>query len=848
MKRGVREGDVEVTLFEATTTHLFVSGMCCPSEVPLVRACLDSLPGVADVAINVPARKVTVVHDGTLSTPEALEEALNAAQLDACVVRDAAGLEEMSEGLGRPDPFMVAGGVLLVISVFYLAFDPLKYVALGAVALGAPPIIAKSASALRRGIVDINTLMAVAAAGAIALGEYVEAGSVVVLFTLSGWLEARARLRAVRALGALARLKPRSAIVIHGERGGERVEEVPVENVPIGALVRVRPGAQVPLDGAVEAGTSAVDESSLTGESRPVAKTVGDRIFAGTVNGAGFLDMRVTSCDAESSMSVMLRMVDEAQTNRGRTEQLVQAFARVYTPAVLLAALLIALAPFIFLAAAGVNTGPEEQIRYVRLALVLLVIACPCSLVISTPMTYVCALVRGAQRGMLIKGGEHLETLARVDLAFLDKTGTLTEGRFRVDRVVCVSPNQDLKNVLALVAAVESHSSHPVARALEVAAWQHGAQDTAFSGVAVGWMETLEGEGVVAGVALNPCICRLCTAGGGDAPTHCRLLVGGRVLAERMGWPEIIRKRDPALHAQLSTWEEEGLASTIAWVGFANEPLLAACIMDKVRGEARSVVSRLADMGVHSAMLTGDSFATAAKVAKQIGLAPGDVEAEQLPGGKVAHVVEAVAKRVEASGKSALAAICCGLFEEAIRPTVAMVGDGVNDAPALAAADVGIAMGVAGTAVAMETADVALMAAGLGRVPELVELGRCAREKIVQNVLFSFFVKALVLGLAAGGYTWLWLAIIFDVGATLIVTMNSSLILAGENAKGEVRNDLIEGGVVGAPSAGAPEGVAERECCGGHDALTGPSCDGAAEAEKGCRARHAASQKACCKS
>ena len=769
-----------MSLFEASTTYLFVSGMCCPSEAPLVRACLFGLPGVVDVAINVPARKVTVTHDAVLSPPESLEDALNASQLDACVVRDAAGLEEMSEGLGRPDPLVMAGGFLLLVSLFYLVFDPLKYVALGAVVLCAPPVLAKSFAALRQGIVDVNTLMAVATAGALALGEYVEAGSVVVLFALSGWLEARARMRSVHALGALARLKPRSAVVVREgcEGGGEGVSECPVEDVLVGALVRVRPGAQVPLDGTVEAGNSAVDESSLTGESRPVVKAIGDRVFAGTVNGAGCLDVRVKSDDRNSSMSTMLRMVEEAQTNRGRTEQLVQAFARVYTPAILLAALLVALAPFILFR----GSGPEEQVHYLRIALVLVVIACPCALVISTPMTYVCALVRGAQRGMLIKGGEHLETLARVDLAYLDKTGTLTEGRFRVDRLECVSPEQDLNNVLALVSAVESHSSHPVARALEVAARQHGSQGTAYSGVGVGWMETLEGEGLVAGVALNPCICRLCVADGGDdAPTHCKLYVGGNVLAERMGWRDVVRGRDPALCERLSAWEDEGLASTIAWAGFAKEPLLAACVMDKVRVEAPSVVARLARLGVRTAMLTGDGEGTAQKVAKQVGVGPEDVAAELLPGGKVSHVTDAVARRVEVARTSLLATLCCGLFEEATRPTVAMIGDGVNDAPALAAADVGIAMGVAGTAVAMETADVALMAAGLGRIPELIELSRATRTKIVQNVSFSFVVKALVIALAAAGYAWLWLAIACDVGAALIVTLNSSLLLGSED-------------------------------------------------------------------
>ncbi len=581
---------------------------------------------------------------------------------------------------------------------------------IAALAAGLGATIRKAWASVRVGSLDINVLMVIAATGAAVLGEWSEAATVVFLFAVAQALEARTLQRARTAIRALMDLTPADALI--RDASGER--RVPVDTVAIGAVIVIRPGEKIPLDGEVVAGQSAVNQAPVTGESLPAEKASGDTVFAGTINGRGALEVRVTRLRRDTTLARIIHLVERAQAQRAPSQTLVERFARVYTPAVLvLAATIAVLPPLLF------HAGWQA---WLYRALVLLVVSCPCALVISTPVSIVAALAGAARKGVLIKGGMHLENTSKVRCVAFDKTGTLTRGRPEVVDLVALN-GVEPADVIALAASVEQRSMHPIAQAILDHARAAGV--TALPADDVSALPGKGAEGRVAGVAV---------------------LIGNHRLFEEQGLCA------PAFHDRLADMEAKGRTAVL--VARAGRTVGIIAVADRPRESARDTVDLLRAQGVAPiVMLTGDSHGTAQAIAAERGV--DEFRAELLPEDKVA----AIQKLRREYG------------------TVAMVGDGVNDAPAMAVADIGIAMGAAATDAALETADIALMADELLKIPFAIRLGRATLSNIRFNIGLSLALKAAFLVLAIAGAATLWMAVLADMGASLLVIANGLRLL-----------------------------------------------------------------------
>jgi len=562
--------------------------------------------------------------------------------------------------------------------------------------------------ALRTKTVDINVLMVIAVSGALALQQWLEAASVVFLFAFAQWLEARTLERARLAIQALVELSPREAIV---KRGGVE-QRVPVEAIDVGSEIVVRPGDKVPLDGRVLAGHGDVNEAPITGESLPVDKGPGDEVYAGTINGRGSLELEVTRVGRDTRLARIIHLVEAAQARRAPVQYFVDRFARIYTPAVIVLAAVVAAGP-------PLVAGADPETWFYR-SLVLLVIACPCALVISTPVSIVAALSAAARNGVLIKGGAYLERLADVRVVAFDKTGTLTRGEPRVSDVISTSA-ADTAEILRCAAAVEARSEHPIGRAITARARDLGLEVPAATGFI-----SAPGRGAEADV--------------GDR----RVIVGNDGMLAARG----IRIQADAIDAL----RQRG--NTVVCVAADGRMLGAVAVADPLRETARETIGMLRSHGIRRvAMLTGDHAATARAVAASLSL---DEEHHGLlPEEKHALVL---AMR-EAGG------------------AVLMVGDGVNDAPALAAADVGVAMGAAASDAALETADVALMSGELLKLPYALRLARATVRNVKTNLVVSLVLKAVFLVAAITGSATLWMAVLADTGASVVVVANALRLL-----------------------------------------------------------------------
>ena len=557
---------------------------------------------------------------------------------------------------------------------------------------------------------DMNLLMMVAVIGAIALGEWFEASSVAFLFALSLTLEAWSIGRARRAVAALLDLSPPTARL--KLPGGE--ETRPIEGVPVGAIFIVKPGERAPLDGVVEVGSSAVNQAPITGESVPVLKQPGSDLFAGSINGDGVLEVRTTRPAGDTTLAKIIRMVRDAQSKRGAAEQWVDRFARRYTPAVMLLALAFFLIPPLF----SLGSWSEWFYR----SLVLLVIACPCALVISTPVTIVAALASAARAGVLVKGGLFLEIPAHLKAIAFDKTGTVTEGRLEVSSLVPLNGHTE-QELIERAVALEQRSSHPLARAVLAYAAAKGIVATPAEGVVL-----LPGKG---------------TTGRIDGR---EFWVGShRYLEER-------KQEEPEVHAMIERLS--GFGSSVVVVGNDAHVCGVIALTDRPRPQTQGVLDELRRLGVvRLVLLTGDNRGTAEAVSRAFRF--DEVRAELLPNEKVAAVQELVKQY----------------------GTVAMIGDGVNDAPAMATATLGIAMGAAGSDAAIETADVALMSDDLAKLPWLIAHSRRTVAVMRQNIAFSLLVKVVFVVLAFAGRASLWSAIAADMGASLLVILNALRLL-----------------------------------------------------------------------
>ncbi len=697
-----------------------IEGMDCREEVALIERRFKNLPGLEDFSADLIGQRLHVKYD--------------AAKLSASVIAGAVADAGMRAWLEHEEPIATGdaaarrrtllvwtSGLALLAGVLVLRSSGVipwgevgaRVLLAAAIAAGALLTAPRAITAIRLRMLDINVLMLVAAAGAVALGDLAEAGSVVFLFALAQTLEARTLERARHAVRALLDLAPNEATIRDG--AGDRV--MSVDEVVPGMILVVRPGEKVPLDGVVAAGESAVNQAPVTGESLPADKTRGDSVFAGTINGRGALEIRVTRLRRDSTLARIIHLVEQAQAQRAPAQTLVERFARIYTPAVLILAALLAVGPPL------VFGGSWHT--WIYRALVLLVVSCPCALVISTPVSVVAALAGAARKGVLIKGGAHLERAGRIRCVAFDKTGTLTRGTPQVVRVTTLGAIS-ADAVVALAASVEHRSHHPIARAIvEHAAASHIA-------VAPGDdVRSLDGRGAQGHVS------------------GAQVVLGNHRLFEER------QLCTPEIHHRLDEISLQGRTPVLVASGGAAVGIIE--VADRPREGGREALEMLRRQGVeHIVMLTGDSSSTARLIGAELGV--DEVRAELLPDDKVAAVNE-LRRRFG---------------------SVAMVGDGINDAPALASADLGIAMGAAGSDTALETADVALMADELLKIPYALRLSRATMRNIKANLAISMVLKAAFVALAAAGMATLWMAILADTGASIIVIANALRLLRAD--------------------------------------------------------------------
>ena len=580
--------------------------------------------------------------------------------------------------------------------------------ALGAIWFAGFDTYKKGLIALRHGRLNINALMTVAVTGAFLIGQWPEAAMVMALFAIAELIEARSVDRARNAIQGLIALSPEQADVRQPD-GSWRVTKA--ADVTLQAIVRIRPGERVPLDGRVTAGASAIDQSPVTGESIPIDKAVGDLVFAGTINQTAALEFRVTAAASNTTLARIIHAVEQAQSTRAPTQRFVDRFAAIYTPGVFVLALAVALGMPWLMGWAWLDALYK--------ALVLLVIACPCALVISTPVTVVSALASAARRGILIKGGSYLEEARKLKAIALDKTGTITEGKPRLVDFELVDASADKSQLAAFAASLAGRSDHPVSQAIAAGLKLDGSSVTDF--------KALAGRGVQGSVE-------------------------GRVLV--LGNHRLIEERgqcSPALEARLKAHEEAGRSVTLL---ASDDGVLALfAVADTIKPSSRQAVAELKALGVIPVMLSGDNTATARTIAAQAGI--DEAEGNLLPEHKLAAIQ--------------------GLQQR--HGLTAMTGDGINDAPALAQADIGFAMGGAGTDTAMEAADVVIMNDDLRRIPETIRLSRKTHAVLWQNISLALGIKAVFLVLALFGGATMWMAVFADLGATLLVVGNGLRLL-----------------------------------------------------------------------
>jgi Cd2+/Zn2+-exporting ATPase len=571
----------------------------------------------------------------------------------------------------------------------------------------------KGLASLRRGRFNINALMAVAVTGAFLIGQWPEAAMVMALYAIAELIEARALDRARNAIKSLLDLAPETAELRQPDGSWQ---EVPATQVSLESVVRIKPGARVPLDGIVTAGTSAVNQAPVTGESIPVDKTVGDQLFAATINDTGTLEMRVTAASSNTMLARIIHAVEEAQGARAPTQQFVDRFAAVYTPVVFALAVAVALlTPWLM-----DWTWAEAFYK----ALVLLVIACPCALVIATPVTLVSGLAAAARRGIIIKGGVYLEGARNLKAIALDKTGTITEGKPKLVATEVRASDIEEATVIGWAAELAGQSDHPVSRAIALGLPEGKGDVENFT--------ALPGRGVQANV---------------DGQL---LILGNHRLIEERG------QCSPELEARLADHETKGRSVSI--LASATQVLAIFAVADTIKETSRQALAELHALGVSSVMLTGDNTATAKTIAQQAGI--DDARGDLLPEDKLTAIEE---------------------MQKRFGPT-AMTGDGINDSPALARADMGFAMGGAGTDTAMEAADVVIMNDDLRRIPETIRLSRRTRSVLLQNIYLALGVKAVFLVLTVFGNATMWMAVFADMGASLLVVVNGLRLLRLDNS------------------------------------------------------------------
>lgn len=689
-----------------------VQGLSCSNCAAKFERNVKELPGVQDAKINFGAAKIYVNGDTTI------EDLEKAGAFENLKIR-----EDREKKVERP-PFWkqkenikVYIAALLVLlswglSTQYGEEHLIPTVGYGtAILIGGYSLFIKGLKNLSRLSFDMNTLMTIAIIGAAIIGEWGEGATVVILFAISESLERYSMDKARQSIESLMDIAPNEALV---RRNGKELM-INVEDIQIGDTMIVKPGQKLAMDGVVTKGISTLNQAAITGESVPVTKTVEDEVFAGTLNEEGLLEVKVTKRVEDTTLSKIIDLVEEAQAERAPSQAFVDKFAKYYTPTIVIIALLVAiLPPLIFNA---------DWSKWIYEGLAVLVVGCPCALVVSTPVAIVTAIGNAARKGVLIKGGIHLEEAGALKAIAFDKTGTLTKGVPTVTNLVTFGGKED--ELLAITAAIENGSQHPLASSIVRVA---ETKDVNFSSIRIDDFQSITGKGVKAVV---------------NNETY---YVGSPTL-----FSELHQTIDKNLNSQIEQLQTEG--KTVMILGTAKEIQLLIAVADEIRDSSKEVISSLNNLGISTVMLTGDNQMTANTIGKQVGVT--SIEANLLPEDKLTFI-----KKLRNDHNS-----------------VAMVGDGVNDAPALAASTVGVAMGGAGTDTALETADIALMSDDLSKLPYSIKLSRKALQIIKQNITFSLAIKLIALLLVVPGWLTLWIAIFADMGATLLVTLNSLRLL-----------------------------------------------------------------------
>lgn len=696
----------------ARLSRFRIEAMDCPTEQALIQNKLSKLTGVQQLEFNLINRVLGVTHD--LPGIEPIVEAIKSLGMQA---------EPMDQGAETPTPvprkkpwwpLALSGvGALLAEVIHFTGFAPnwvVAVIALVSILSGGLGTYKKGWIALKNRNLNINALMSIAVTGAVLIGQWPEAAMVMFLFTVAELIEARSLDRARNAIGGLMQMTPDTATVLQAD--GSWLEQ-DVKSIGLGARVRVRPGERIGMDGEVLSGRSTIDQAPITGESLPVEKTVGDKVFAGTINQAGSLEYGVTAAADNSTLARIIHAVEQAQGARAPTQRFVDSFSKIYTPAVFILALAVAVIPPLFMGALWFD--------WIYRALVLLVVACPCALVISTPVTIVSGLAAAARKGILVKGGVYLEGGYKLDYLALDKTGTITHGKPVQTDYLSLDPTAD-DSAPAIAAALAGRSDHPVSLAIAKAA-----VDNQTATLIVDNFEALGGRGVRG--EINGQLYHL----------------GNHRLVEDLGLCS------PALEEKLFALEKQG--KSVVLLLDSSGPLALFAVADTVKESSREAIRQLHDLGIKTLMLTGDNVHTAQAIAAQVGI--DEARGDLLPGDKL-QAVEA-------------------LYAQGHR--VGMVGDGINDAPALARSEIGFAMAAAGTDTAIETADVALMDDDLRKIPAFIRLSRQTSSILKQNIALALVIKAIFLGVTFAGVATMWMAVFADMGVSLLVVFNGLRLL-----------------------------------------------------------------------
>lgn len=689
-----------------------IEAMDCPTEQTLIQNKLGKLAGVQQLEFNLINRVLGVTHDLPNTAP--IIDAIKSLGMQA---------EPLEQGVEAPAPAVekkpwwplaLSGvGALLAEVIHFTGAAPnwvVAIIALVSILSGGLGTYKKGWIALKNLNLNINALMSIAVTGAILIGQWPEAAMVMFLFTVAELIEAKSLDRARNAIGGLMQMTPERATVQQAD--GTWVEQ-DVKTIELGARVRVRPGERIGLDGEVLSGTSTIDQAPITGESLPVEKTVGDKVFAGTINQAGSLEYAVTAAANNSTLARIIHAVEQAQGARAPTQRFVDQFSKIYTPAVFILALAVAVIPPLFMGALWFD--------WIYRALVLLVVACPCALVISTPVTIVSGLAAAARKGILVKGGVYLEGGHKLDYLALDKTGTITHGKPVQTDYLSLDPVAAAL-APALAAALAGRSDHPVSLAIA-----NAAVDKQLAPLTVDNFEALAGRGV-------------------------RGEVGGQVYY--LGNHRLVEELNlcsPELEEKLFALEKQG--KSVVLLLDQSGPLALFAVADTVKDSSREAIRQLHELGIKTLMLTGDNVHTAKAIAAQVGI--DEAKGDLLPTDKL-QAIEA-------------------LYAQGHR--VAMVGDGINDAPALARAEIGFAMAAAGTDTAIETADVALMDDDLRKIPAFIRLSRQTSSILKQNIALALVIKAVFLGVTFAGLATMWMAVFADMGVSLLVVFNGLRLL-----------------------------------------------------------------------